>query len=201
VSDELRTRMAQLGIQGEFWPVLVANEPHLLGVHAAGLALVSASEIRQFDWADIAAVDVATSVLTVGLVDFEDVRVYLSAGADPQAIRDAIRQSGGTLGQVASAAIGRAGSKRGRGSAARAGSGSPTVPARERISQLFVGGVALQFVGGAIIGLGWPSTDAEDASSLAVGLGISVAWAGGIMLLIALIAWGVMLGQRAAGNR
>lgn len=82
---------------------------------------------------------------------------------------------------------------------------SAATSANQALSRLCGAGLALAIVGGAMVLMAWPGTEAnilgtpeETGSAVVTVLGGLIATVGNYMVLVALIGWGVRLGNLAS---
>ncbi|RZI85702.1 MAG: hypothetical protein EOO67_15785 [Microbacterium sp.] len=207
LSERVRNDVRSSGILTDLWPIVASGDRCVLAVTDKGLFVYSPTGDSGRAWKGIFDLDVSSEAVAFNLTRSGDSRYYrLTNGTHAAEIAAAVRAHGQEITVVepsqqnwvkdaANPPAGRPAPRR------PAAAGSPA-RARDALVQLFWGGVAVQIVAGIIVGATWPRTDVDTGEAIGskggVVAGYLVGSAGTLLVLVALIGWGVMLGVRAA---
>jgi hypothetical protein len=209
------------GLQTGLWPLLERGKG-VLAVTGGGLHIFSPDGDIAYPWSGLAEVAVEPYALVVREKDSsEETRFLLTTRSLGRSIEEAIVASGGPLDrqrhergddeQRASLTVSQTSTGHRERSAVESTSHSAggAAEAFTLLMLLSIGGVAAEFIGGVIIGIGWPrtssvydtlaarSTSVHHGSVAAVVVGGVIAWAGSLAILVSAVGWGVMLGVKA----
>jgi hypothetical protein len=216
----VRDRAVAQGATTSVWPLSIDRKRGLVAVQQTGLHIIRPNGSEScYSWDDLADLDVEEFALRLRPEDqSEPTRYALEHRLHGKEIREAIAAAGGPVGATApeSAEMPQwrdaATSPGGQASGVARRSAAPVTnhaaKAALKLTRLFITGVLVQLGAGVIIGLAWPSTEidpftettSDSGSALGVAFGFSVAWVGAALIGVAVIGWGVMLGNRASGK-